>query len=86
MWLLIAGTLATGIVGGLILGNWLDQRDVLYSCPRCKAHGGQRVIRVESEPHDPVMQDVLSRVWETGNTVVAEVDDDGKATITELTT
>jgi hypothetical protein len=86
MWILFFVCFVVGIIAGLILGNWLDQRDVLYSCPRCKVRGGQRAIRVESEPHDPVMQDVLSRVWETGHTVVATVDDDGKATITELTT
>lgn len=35
MWVWFFVWFGTGIVAGLILGNYLDQHDVLYSCPRC---------------------------------------------------
>ena len=74
-----------GIIAGLILGNYCDKHDILYSCPRCKSQP-QRVECINDESYDNVMQAVLSRVWETGETVIATVDEDGKATITDIST
>jgi len=36
----IAGLLL-GIFVGLVLGNWLDQRDILYFCPRCRRRAAE---------------------------------------------
>lgn len=33
-----------GVVVGLVGGNWLDARDLLYICPRCKIRGGNGTI------------------------------------------
>lgn len=35
MWISIS------VVVGILLGQWLDANDVLYTCPRCKASGGK---------------------------------------------
>jgi hypothetical protein len=85
MWIWFCVWFGTGIVAGLIIGNYLDQHDVLYSCTRCRKMQ-QDIERVTDEQCDQVIQDVLSRVWETGETVIATVDEDGKATITDVTT
>ncbi len=44
MWLSIFVAFSCGVVVGLVGGNWLDARDLLYICPRCKVRGGKGTI------------------------------------------
>ena len=30
-----------GLWIGLFAGNWMDTKDILYICPRCKMRGGK---------------------------------------------
>ena len=62
MWATIGVAFGFGLLCGLIGGNWMDGRDLLYICPRCKQRGGKQtkrldhclVIDVKDMPRDEV--------------------------------
>lgn len=50
-----------GVVVGLVGGNWLDARDLLYICPRCRIRGGKGTIVHKSD------ELILSEIAEASN-------------------